>query len=568
VAAYPFALPPQELEGPMVKPIIIVVDGDEAGRGALEGVLTNRFGTDYEIVPESSTDGCLATLAWLSGRAGTVALVIAAQRTDPADPEFFSRAHALFPGAKRLLIVPMALASPESVLPLLTLGQIDEYFVTPWGHPEEKLYPQITELLSAWVQTVDRPTVEVVKVVGRQWAPRSHQLRDLLERNHVPFGFYTDDSPLGRRLLREAGQDGSRLPVVRMWDGRVLVDPSMADVARAAGTRTQADPVVYDLVIVGAGPAGLAAGVYGASEGLRTLIIEREAQGGQAGTSSMIRNYLGFPRGIGGLELARRATAQAWFFGATFIYNEVVGARVSGSCRVVVLADGSEITTRAVVLATGISYRQLDIPGLDRLAGAGVFYGASVVEAKAMTGLEVYVVGAGNSAGQAAIYLAKYAAQVTIVMRGESLAKSMSDYLIREIHATANVSVRACTVVAGVDGEHRLEGIVLQAPDGSTTRVPASALFVMIGAQPLTGWLDDAVLRDRQGFVLTGLDLLSDGCLPAEWPLRRAPLPMETSVPGVFAVGDVRCRSVKRVASAVGAGAIAVQFVHEYLSLS
>jgi thioredoxin reductase (NADPH) len=551
----------------VAKPIIILVDADEAKRGALEGVLNNRFGHDYEVVPESSTSGCLATLTWLLHRHAAVALVIAAERApEPADPDFFNRAHALYPDAKRLLTVPMVQAKPESVLPLVTLGQIDDYFVTPWGHPEEKLYPQITELLSAWIQTVDRPMVEMVKVVGRQWSPRSHELRDHLERNHVPFGFYTDDSRQGRRLLREAGQDGSRQPVVLMWNGQVLVDPSMAQLAEAAGIRTAADAVVYDLAIVGGGPAGLAAAVYGASEGLRTLIIERDAQGGQAGTSSMIRNYLGFPRGIGGRDLARRAADQAWFFGATMVFNEVIGIRTSGSRHLIAFADGGEATARAVVLATGISYRRLNISDMDRLTGAGVFYGASVVEAKAVTGLDVFVVGAGNSAGQAALHLARYAAHVTIVMRGQSLGTSMSDYLVKEIQAAANLTVRACTVVAGVHGEHRLEEVVMRAVDGSTTRAAASALFVMIGAEPLTDWLDDTVTCDAKGFVLTGPDLLSGGVAPAGWPLQRLPLPMETSVPGVFAVGDVRCGSVKRVASAVGAGAIAVQFIHQYLN--
>jgi thioredoxin reductase (NADPH) len=551
----------------VAKPIIIMVDADEAKRGALEGVLNSRFGNDYEVVPESSTDGGLATLTRLMRRHAAVAMVIAAQGApDPADPEFFSRAHALYPDAKRLLTVPMVQAKPESVLPLVTLGQIDDYFVTPWGHPEENLYPQITELLSAWVQTIDRPTVEMVKIVGQQWSPRSHELRDHMERNHVPFGFYTDDSRKGRRLLREAEQDGSRLPVVLLWNGQVLVDPSTAEIAQAAGVRTKPDPVVYDLAIVGGGPAGLAAAVYGASEGLHTLIIERDAQGGQAGTSSMIRNYLGFPRGIGGRDLARRAADQAWFFGATMVFNEVIGIRTSGNRRVITLADGGEATARAVVLATGISYRRLNVADMDRLTGAGVFYGASVVEAKAVSGLDVFVVGAGNSAGQAAVHLARYAAHVTIVMRGQSLGASMSDYLVKEIHATANLTVRPCTVVTGVHGEHRLEEVAMRAVDGSTTRAAASALFVMIGAEPLTDWLGDTVTCDAKGFVLTGLDLLRNGLAPAGWPLRRLPLPMETNVPGVFAVGDVRCGSVKRVASAVGAGAIAVQFIHQYLN--
>jgi thioredoxin reductase (NADPH) len=352
-----------------------------------------------------------------------------------------------------------------------------------------------------------------------------------------------------------------------LWDGRALVDPSMNDLASAVGGRTRADPGVYDLAIVGAGPAGLAAAVYGSSEGLRVLIVEREAQGGQAGTSSLIRNYLGFPRGVSGRDLARRATEQAWQFGATFIYNEVCGLRTSGPHRVLTMADGSEATSRAVVLAPGIAYRRLDAPGVAKLLGAGVFYGAAVVEAKAMTGLDVFVVGAGNSAGQAALHFALYARSVTLVMRGASLGAGMSDYLVKEIDHTGNVRVLPRTEVAAAHGEHRLEGVTLRSADGSTTRAEAAAMFVMIGADPYTGWLGDAVRRDDQGYVVTGQDLLDGGGRPpAGWPLRRLPLPMETSVPGVFAVGDVRHGSVKRVASAVGAGAIAVQFVHEYLA--
>jgi thioredoxin reductase (NADPH) len=403
-------------------------------------------------------------------------------------------------------------------------------------------------------------------VVGEQWSPQSHELRDRLERNQVPLGFYTPDSAEGRRLLQEAHLDGSHLPVVVLWDGRAFVDPSMNDLAQAVGGKVRADPGVYDLAIVGAGPAGLAAAVYGASEGLRILIVEREAQGGQAGTSSLIRNYLGFPRGVSGRELARRATEQAWQFGATFVYNEVCGLREAGAHRVMTMADGSEATSRAVVLAPGIAYRRLDVPGAAELLGAGVFYGAAVVEAKAMTGLDVVVVGAGNSAGQAALHFALYAASVTLIMRGDSLAHSMSDYLVKEIDHTENVRVLPRTGVAAVHGEHRLEGLTLLAADGTTTRAGAAAMFVMIGADPYTGWMGDAIRRDDHDYVLTGPDLLDDGRLPAGWPLRRPPLPMETSVPGVFAVGDVRHGSVKRVASAVGAGAIAVQFIHQYLA--
>jgi thioredoxin reductase (NADPH) len=325
------------------------------------------------------------------------------------------------------------------------------------------------------------------------------------------------------------------------------------------------EPGLYDLAIVGAGPAGLAAAVYGASEGLRTLLIEQEAQGGQAGTSSMIRNYLGFPRGIGGQELAARATEQAWLFGTSFCYNSATGLRSDGPYLVLTLADGSEATARSVVVATGVSYRHLDVSGLDRLAGAGVYFGSSVVEAKGMAGLDVFVVGAGNSAGQAAVYLAKFAARVTIVMRAGSLAKSMSDYLVKEIGETGNIAVLPHTEVAAVSGARCLEGLTLRDGTGGRTDVAANALFIMIGAQPHTDWLPDILICDERGFLVTGPDLFREGRLPDVWTLPRPPLPMETCLPGVFAVGDVRHRSVKRVASAVGAGCIAIQYVHQYL---
>src|SRR4051812_3281308 len=381
-----------------------------------------------------------------------------------------------------------------------------------------------------------------------------------------PTAFYADDSEGGRQILQDAQLDGSRLPVVVLGDGRTFVDPSMSDLARALGARTRADPTVYDLAIVGTGPAGLAAAVYGSSEGLRVCIVECEARGGQAGTSSLIRNYLGFPRGVSGRDLAGRAVEQAWEFGTTFVYNQACRLRAAGPHRVLTMADGTEATSRAVVLAPGIAYRRLEVPGAEKFVGAGVFYGAGVTEAKAMTGLEVFVVGAGNSAGQAALHFATYADHVTIVMRGDSLARGMSDYLVKEIGYTANVTVMPCTEISAVHGEHRVEGLALRSTDGTTTRTSAAALFILIGADPHTGWLGDDVLRDSRGYVLTGHDLLDDGQLPATWPLRRPPLPMETSLPGVFAVGDVRHGSVKRVASAVGAGAIAVQFVHEYLT--
>jgi thioredoxin reductase (NADPH) len=547
-------------------PLIVVVDEDDAGRAALCDALATRFGNHYAIVQQASVPECLATLDRL-GRDAPVALMVGAHRgPEPVDCAVFNRVHALHSCARRLLVVPMGPGPADAVLPPLALGQIDDYVVTPWGHPEETLYPQVTEMLSAWVRTSDPPRFEAVKIIGEQWSARSHDLRDRFERNQVPFGFYPDDSDEGRRLLRQANVDGSRLPVVVLWDGRSFVDPSLTDLLHAVGGRTRADPGVYDLAIVGAGPAGLAAAVYGSSEGLRIVIIEREAQGGQAGTSSLIRNYLGFPRGVSGRDLARRAAEQAWQFGTTFVYNDACTLRTSGPHRVLTMADGSEVTSRAVVLATGIAYRRLDAPGVDRLVGAGVFYGAAVVEAKAMTGLSVFVVGAGNSAGQAALHFATYAAHVTLVMRGDSLTRTMSDYLVKEIGHTWNLTVLPRTEIAAVHGEHRVEALTLRSADGTTTRAGAAALFVMIGADPHTGWLGDGILRDDRDYVLTGSDLLDDGRPPTGWPLRRLPLPMETSVPGVFAVGDVRHGSVKRVASAVGAGAIAVQFVHDYLS--
>ena len=550
----------------MAKPIIVVFDDDGASLEILKAALTSRFGADYEIACEGAPGLCLATLDRLRRQGDQVALVVAADRRhQPTDVDFLNRVYRLHPRAKRMVIVSFANAATGAVLQAMTLGHLDDYLVVPWGHPEEQLYPQIGALLSEWVKASDHSRAEAIRIIGKQSAPRSHELRDLLERHSFTYGFYPDDSVAGRQLLRQIHQDGTRLPVVLLWDGQVLIDPSHSDIAEAVGAPTRPAPGLYDLTIVGAGPAGLAAAVYGASEGLRTLVLEREAAGGQAGTSSMIRNYLGFSRGISGRELARRAMEQGRLFGAQFTLNSVTGLRRVGPHQVVTLADGHEVTSRTVVLATGISYRRLDVPGLDRLLGAGAFYGASVAEAKATKGLEVFVVGGGNSAGQAALHFAAYAAQVTIIVRGASLAASMSDYLVKEIEIADNIAVRCRTEVAAVHGEHRLDGLTLREGDQQTT-VPATALFVMIGARPHTDWLAGTVLRDEQGFVVTGRDLLHDGVPPTAWPLQRPPSQLETTMPGVYAVGDVRHASVKRVASAVGAGSIAVQLIHEYLT--
>ncbi|MDQ3942875.1 MAG: FAD-dependent oxidoreductase, partial [Actinomycetota bacterium] len=448
------------------------------------------------------------------------------------------------------------------------LGLIDYYVNKPWGSPDERFHRVIGEFLYDWAK--DRlPRFEEIRVVGDRWAPRSHELRDLLGRNGVLYTFYSADSREGRELLARIGHSSTQLPVLVLFDGQVLVDPSNEEIADAAcGVKDSLKQSSFDLVVIGAGPAGLAAAVYGASEGLDTLVVEGEAIGGQAGTSSLIRNYLGFPSGVGGAELASRAAEQAWLFGATFAYmRHATELRRTGDGFTVTLSCGKEVTARAVIIATGASYCRLGVPGLEALHGAGVFYGAAVSETQAMQGQDVYVVGAGNSAGQAAIHLSKYASRVTLLARGDSLVASMSAYLIKEIEAAENIDVRLNTRVVGGGGEGRLERLVLKdSASGVTETVPAAALFVLIGAEPRTDWLPQEIKRDDRGYVITGRDLARYGLPRRGWHLERLPLLLETSMPGVFAAGDVRHGSVKRVASAVGEGSIAIQMVHEYLS--
>ena len=549
----------------MDQPVVLLADGPQT-RGRVEAELCKRYGTDYLIVTAGSAQEALAALGKLRDGQRQVSLVLAGQRLrDATGTELLARVRQLDPAARRVLLISWGdQASMTAVVQATVLGDLDAYVVRPGTPPDEVFHRSVTEQLGEWARS-NLPGIEVVRVVGEEWAARSHELRELLGRNGIPFSFYPADSPEGQRLL-EPGS-GQALPAVVMFDGRVLADPSNAEVAEALGVPTKPGSGRYDVTVIGAGPAGLAAAVYGASEGLSTVVVEPEAIGGQAGTSSLIRNYLGFPSGVSGGDLAVRAYTQAWNFGAEYVYgNPATSLRPEGPELVVTLADGTEVRSRAVVVASGMAYRRLGIPALDALTGAGVFYGAAASEAKAVQGSEVFVVGGANSAGQAAVYLAKYAARVTLLVRGRSLADSMSEYLVREIDTAPNIAVRCRVAVTGGAGQNRLESLTLTDLESSTAEtVGAGALFVLIGAEPRTQWLPDTVRRDQSGFVLTGADLLDDGRPPVDWPLRRLPMFLESSVPGVFAVGDVRYGSVKRVASAVGEGSNAIRLVHDYL---
>ena len=550
------------------KPVLFAVDAGAESFRRIEYGLRRRYGIEYQVVCESSAMWSMKRLRELKAAGEEVVLVLADQwMPDITGTEFLAHARQIFPTAKRALLVEWGdRTTQEPVLRAMTLGHIDYYVNKPERPGDEHFHRMIAEFLYDWAKA-HRPWIKEIRMVGEGWSARSHELRDILNRNGVLHEFHTTDSVEGQDLLARVSKTSPKLPVVVLYDGTVLEDPSNAELADAFGVNRSLNRREFDLVIVGAGPAGLAAAVYGASEGLSTLILEGEAIGGQAGSSSLIRNYLGFPWGIGGAELARRATEQAWWLGATFRFmRSATGLRRKGGELVVTLSDGTEVKSRAVILATGASYRRLGVPNLEALQSMEVFYGAAVSEARAMKGQEVYVVGGANSAGQAALHLSKYASQVTLLVRGHSLAVSMSEYLIKEIEAAQNIDVRVNTKVVDGGGEGRLEYLVLKdSVSGLTESVPAAALFILIGARPHTGWLPEDIVRDTRGYILTGQDLLQNGRPPQGWPLERDPLLLETSMPGVFAAGDVRYGSVKRVASGVGEGSIAIQLVHEYL---
>lgn len=550
----------------MQKPILFLVAGDSSVLEALEADLSRRFGHDCRILSAGDPDAGIQTLRDLALAAEPVALVIADHGMgELSGVDFLGRAHQLHPSAKRILLVERNYTAENPIVPAMTLGRIDYHLVKPWA-PEQGLYPAVSEFLADWADSQE-PTFTMFRIAGPPRSPRAHQIRDVLSRMSMSHTYVADDSPEGRQLIREAGEDGSRLPVVVRHDGRVLVDPTDSELVEATGGGTRLESNVYDVAIVGAGPAGLAAAVYAASEGLETVVLERGISGGQAGTTSRIRNFPGFTWGIGGRDFAYRACEQAWLFGANMVFTqEVRDLRVSDDLRVLTVEDGREVTARAVILALGVTWRRLGIPSLEELIGAGVFYGAAVTEARAMKDLDVCVVGGGNSAGQAAQHLAGYARSVTLLARGDDLRTSMSEYLITELEHTSSVAIRLGVELIGGEGEGRLERVTVRdRSTGATEEIETAALFVLIGAEPKTAWLEGVVERSRDGYLLTGMDLVRDGQNPDGWPFRRQPLLLETSLHGVFAAGDVRHGSVKRVASATGEGATAIQLVHQYL---
>jgi len=551
----------------MPKPVILAVDDEPAVLSAVERDLRRRYGKDYQLVRAESGGAALDVLKQLKLRDSTVALFLVDQRMPVmTGVEFLQQALEQYPDAKRALLT--AYADTEAAIRAINEIKLDYYLMKPWDPPDQNLYPVLDELLDDWKASF-LPTFEGLRVLGHRWSPLTHQIKDFLARNQIPYHWSdleTDQE--SQRLVQSLNLQASQLPAVLFPDGSYLTQPTNAQIAEKAGRKLHAALPFYDVVIVGGGPAGLAAAVYGASEGLRTLMIEREAPGGQAGTSSRIENYLGFPAGLSGWDLARRAVAQAERFGAEILApQEVASLRAEDPYRIVKLVDGTEISCHTMMIATGVSYRKLDVPGVEALTGAGVYYGAAQSEAVYYKGEDIYIVGGANSAGQAAMYFSRYAKSVTMLVRGDSLAKGMSQYLVAQIEATPNIRVLLNSSVKEVHGSDRLETITItDSATGETQTVRATALFIFIGAQPRTEWVAGVLERDDMGFILAGPDLLKDGQLPKGWTLRRQPYWLEASVPGVFVAGDVRHRSIKRMASAVGEGSMAVQFIHQYLS--
>jgi thioredoxin reductase (NADPH) len=551
------------------KPVLLVVDDDPQVLAAVRRDLRSRYRDQYTVVSAGSGNEALATTRELKSRGDSLAMVISDQRMPGMlGGELLTRTRELYPLARRVLLT--AYSDIEAAIRAINEAHLDHYLSKPWDPPEDRLFPVVDDQLDAW-QAESLPEASGLRLIGHQWATRSHEIKDFLASNLVPYRWLdVEREAEARTLLEAAGIGTDALPALFFEDGSVLTNPKPRQVAERLGRPLSAAFEVYDLVVVGAGPAGLAAAVYGASEGLRTLLLDRHAPGGQAGTSSRIENYLGFPAGVSGSELTRRAIAQAQRLGAEFLAPlEVTGVSMDGLYKRLALGDGRELITRSMLVATGMFYREHPAPGVAEHTGAGVYYGAATTEAPAFRGRRVFVVGGGNSAGQGAMHLARYAEDVQIVVRREGLRETMSRYLIEQIEKTPNIRLRPRTEIAGVEGDGRVERVTLRSlDDGSCRTEEADAVFVFIGTRPVSEWLPDGVLRDAKGFVLTGRDLMAAEAYPRTWKEQREPFPLETSVAGVFAAGDVRAGAMNRVASAVGEGSMVVRLAHEYLALT
>ena len=553
----------------MAKPILLSVDDDSDVLRAIERDLRSQYGAEYRVIGSDSPEGALDLLKQLKMRNDSVALLLADQRMPRMDGvEFLQQAMGIFPAAKRALLT--AYADTNAAISAINQASLNYFFLKPWDPPSEHLYPQLDDLLDDW-QASFRPTFQGIRVLGTRWSPKCYELRDFLARNRVPYE-WTDvelsaNDPETKRLLEALGPEAANLPVVLFPDGTKLLEGIPADVAQKVGLRTRAQTDFYDLAIVGGGPAGLAAAVYGASEGLHTVMIEREAPGGQAGMSSRIENYLGFPSGLSGGDLARRAVVQAQRFGVEILSpQEAVGVRTEGPYRIIKLADGNEISCHALMVASGVQWRRLEAPGIDRLQGAGIYYGGGATEVLSYKGEIVYVVGGANSAGQAALYLAGRGSEVSLVIRGPDIATEMSAYLVDRLLVHPRVTVRCRSEVTRLDGGDFLEEVSITDRTADTTQAqPCAGLFCFIGAEPATDWLTGIATGD-DGFIRTDVQLTGDDLGPVWVSLGRRPLPFETSVPGVFAVGDVHSGSMKRVAAATGEGASAIASVHKAIA--
>jgi thioredoxin reductase (NADPH) len=550
----------------MPRPVLLAVDDDPDVLRAVERDLRKQYSDRYRVMSSDSGPAALDILGRLAQRSEPVALLIADHRMPRMTGiEFLTAAIREFPDVRRVLLT--AYADTQAAIDAINLVKLDHYLLKPWDPPDRNLYPVLDDLLDEWSASY-RPPFEGIRVIGTRWSPRCYEVREFLARYQIPYQWLDIESAEAAVIRASVGDGQAALPVVILADGSALADPTLGDLANRVGLRTRSQTNFFDLVSVGAGPAGLAAGVYGASEGLKTVIVEREAPGGQAGLSSRIENYLGFPKGLSGTDLARRAVAQARRFGTEILApQEVTKVRSEGPYRIVTLADGSELSCHAMMIASGVQWRKLNVPGIERLQGAGVYYGAGSTEAISCRDEDVYIIGGANSAGQAAMNFARYARSVVMLVRGESLGATMSQYLIDDIAKMPNIRVEYGMEVVAVHGEEKLEALSISCGRSATVdTVPAASLFVFIGAEPRTEWLDGFIARDDRGFILTGPEVMREGKRPPGWTADRDPFLLETSVPGVFAVGDVRHGSVKRVASGVGEGSIAIQFVHSHLA--